>query len=206
MNLKLQLGQKASSLKTSLSPMRLVRHLRGGSGDVQQNNVQDNSNSRLHVSGLGHHARNAGDSWIMDMELLAAENTRLMRQVSNLQGRVGMYESWMRRTPPFTNSVMYIWDMLVQEYPYLGNKKDKAMNKTTTITRDDNELEVNYDYFPASRGQRENGSGVQISPDEPASVELCKIKLGTVVVTDLLEFLHDGIEEEIINHEPKANG
>ena len=39
------------------------------------------------------------------------------------------------------------------------------------------ELDVSVDYYPASKGRREHGSGVQLEPDEPASIEICSVSI-----------------------------
>jgi len=36
-------------------------------------------------------------------------------------------------------------------------------------------FEVEFDYYPASRGAREKGSGVQLEPDEPETWEITEI-------------------------------
>lgn len=38
-------------------------------------------------------------------------------------------------------------------------------------------MEISFDYSPASKGERERGSGVKLSPDEPAEVEITGVKL-----------------------------
>lgn len=67
------------------------------------------------------------------------------------------------------------------------------------------QLSVDYTYYPASRGAREKGSGVQLEPDEPASVDVDDVKLeyqeeeadgGLFALADLGDLL-DGQEDEI---------
>ncbi len=38
-------------------------------------------------------------------------------------------------------------------------------------------FEVDFDYYPASRGAREKGSGVQLEPDEPESWEVTEVRM-----------------------------
>jgi len=56
-------------------------------------------------------------------------------------------------------------------------------------------IEVDYDYYPASKGARERGSGVQLEPDEPACVELTALSIGGVDIDGLLEEHIDAINE-----------
>ena len=48
-------------------------------------------------------------------------------------------------------------------------------------TYEDLDFRVTFNQYPAYRGARERGSGVQLEPDEPASIEVTNIQL-----------LHDG--------------
>ncbi len=75
------------------------------------------------------------------------------------------------------------------------------MNHTRTVTIADNELEVSFDYYPPSRGARERGTGLQLEPDEPATFEICEVKLGEHDVTELVEPYMDKIEQQISESE-----
>jgi len=50
---------------------------------------------------------------------------------------------------------------------------------TLTIAGEENELEatVRYINLPASRGARERGTGLQLEPDEEASVEILSVRV-----------------------------
>jgi hypothetical protein len=48
-------------------------------------------------------------------------------------------------------------------------------NTTEEITLFGLTFTVNYDYFPFCPGSRESGTGFQLEPDEPESVEICEI-------------------------------
>jgi hypothetical protein len=73
------------------------------------------------------------------------------------------------------------------------------------------EFEVEFDHYPASRGARERGSGVQLEPDEPATKEITEVfmvhptdqDINRVDVTEQLsKEMGDYIEEQI---EEQAN-
>jgi hypothetical protein len=51
-------------------------------------------------------------------------------------------------------------------------------------------------YYPASKGERERGSGVQLSPDEPATFEVTAVHCGG---DDIADILSAGRLEEIGN-------
>jgi len=38
-------------------------------------------------------------------------------------------------------------------------------------------MEISFDYTPACKGERERGSGVKLSPDEPADIDITGVKL-----------------------------
>lgn len=66
------------------------------------------------------------------------------------------------------------------------------------------ELEVDGDYYKASKGAREKGSGVQLEPDEPATFELSAVYIADVDIADLLsagrlEEIGNAVLEEIGN-------
>lgn len=72
----------------------------------------------------------------------------------------------------------------------------------TTLTHEDVDLEISYNYYEGSRGARERGTGLQLEPDEEPSVEIDRIEIKDIDVTSLLEFLHPVFEEKLIsNHE-----
>jgi len=50
-------------------------------------------------------------------------------------------------------------------------------NHETTVYFEDFAFLVEFDYYPASRGAREHGTGLQLEPDEPESFEICTIKM-----------------------------
>ena len=67
------------------------------------------------------------------------------------------------------------------------------------------QLSVDYTYYPPSRGAREHGTGLQLEPDEDASVDIDDVKLeyqeeeadgGCFGLADLGDLL-DGQEDEI---------
>jgi len=67
------------------------------------------------------------------------------------------------------------------------------------------DISVEYSFYQYSPGPRERGSGVQLGPDEPATVEIHEIKIGPQEVTDVFEPHMDGLEElilELENEEP----
>ncbi len=63
------------------------------------------------------------------------------------------------------------------------------------------DISVDYSYFSASPGPRERGSGVQLGPDEPATVEVYEVKIGPKDVTDIFEPHMDGLEELLLELE-----
>ena len=80
-----------------------------------------------------------------------------------------------------------------------------------TVNYDWLEFEVEFDHYPASRGAREKGSGVQLEPDEPATNEITQIfcvhptdkKVKRVDVTEQLsQEMSDYFDEQI---EEQAN-
>ena len=54
--------------------------------------------------------------------------------------------------------------------------------ETRTISFLGAEIEVEFDYYQAHRGAREHGTGLQLTPDEPATLEVSGAKL--VVMED----------------------
>lgn len=74
----------------------------------------------------------------------------------------------------------------------------KSTRKTATVTREDVEIEVDYTYWTAHRGAREKGSGVQLEPDEPATVEINELTIQNIDVTALLVDYEEDIMEEVL--------
>ena len=50
-------------------------------------------------------------------------------------------------------------------------------NHTIQVDYEDMTFDVNFDYYPACKGARENGSGVQLEPDEPETYDLCTVSM-----------------------------
>lgn len=48
-------------------------------------------------------------------------------------------------------------------------------------------LAVEYDYFAPSKGKREKGSGVQLEPDEDATIELTQVEHNGMEIMGLVE-------------------
>lgn len=60
-------------------------------------------------------------------------------------------------------------------------------------------VEIDYDYTPPCRGERERGTGLQLSPDEEADVEILGVRL--VDANDFWEIITEEAlptEDEII--------
>ena len=59
------------------------------------------------------------------------------------------------------------------------------------------ELSIDFTYFPPTRGERERSSGVQLSPDDPAEIEIDKIldsednDVTDVILSDYQELLEE---------------
>lgn len=76
------------------------------------------------------------------------------------------------------------------------------------VAIDDIELTVEYMYFPPSRGSRDSfmgraGAGPQLEPDEPASIEIGKVSVGSddQDISSMLTDKHiTEIEEQIEAH------
>jgi len=70
-----------------------------------------------------------------------------------------------------------------------------------TISYKGIQLSINYTYYPASRGAREHGTGLQLEPDEPESVDIDNVELeselGDLTLYLDLGGLLDGQEDEI---------
>lgn len=73
-------------------------------------------------------------------------------------------------------------------------------------------FQVGWDYYPASKGARERGSGVQLEPDEPESWEITEVMLAHPTKKDvkpvdvinqvskkMMDYLNEQITEEIEN-------
>lgn len=70
------------------------------------------------------------------------------------------------------------------------------INKTIDIG--DVTFEINFNYYPASRGAREGG--LQLEPDEPAMAEINEISLAGNDVTELLDDkIIEKIEEKLLD-------
>ena len=75
------------------------------------------------------------------------------------------------------------------------------MNRTT-VNYCDVEFEVDYEYYPPSKGAREYKTGLQLEPDEPATFEVQDIFIGGQCVWDLLNVDQiDAIEEKLYEQE-----
>jgi hypothetical protein len=66
-------------------------------------------------------------------------------------------------------------------------------NHTIPVDYEDLTFDVEFDYYPASKGAREKGSGVQLEPDEPESWDICTIKLrnGKIRPLDVTDWMND---------------
>jgi hypothetical protein len=66
-------------------------------------------------------------------------------------------------------------------------------NHTIPVDYEDLTFDVEFDYYPASKGAREKGSGVQLEPDEPASWDICTIKLrnGKIRPLDVTDWMNE---------------
>ena len=82
-------------------------------------------------------------------------------------------------------------------------------NHTHTVFYEALAFEVSFDYYPAERGAREKGSGVQLEPDFPESFDICTIKIfnhedknaKTVDVTDCFnKTMNDWFDEQVFDH------
>tara|TARA_R110000772_G_scaffold249530_2_gene363949 strand:+ start:76167 stop:76391 length:225 start_codon:yes stop_codon:yes gene_type:complete len=59
------------------------------------------------------------------------------------------------------------------------------------------DLTVKYKKYPACKGARENGTGLQLEPDEEAFIEIESIYLGKQIISELSKEDIEQIEEEI---------
>ena len=82
-------------------------------------------------------------------------------------------------------------------------------NHTHTVFYEALAFEVEFDYYPESKGAREHGTGLQLEPDEPESWEICTIKIFNhkdkdakcVDVTDCFnKTMNDWFDEQISTH------
>ena len=82
-------------------------------------------------------------------------------------------------------------------------------NHTHTVYFEDLAFDVNFDYYPVSKGAREHGTGLQLEPDEPESWEICTIKMFNpedkaakkVDVSDCFnKAMNDWFDEQIEEH------
>lgn len=82
-----------------------------------------------------------------------------------------------------------------------------------TISYKGVQLSVGFTYYPPSKGARERGSGVQLEPDEPASVDIAelsisitfycegKLKTALLPIDELLEDQIDEIEAKLLEED-----
>ena len=82
-------------------------------------------------------------------------------------------------------------------------------NRTITVKYEDFAFEISFDYFKATRGAREHGTGLQLEPDDPESWEVTQIsmihptdpKIKPADVTDCFsEAMLDWFDEQIGDH------
>jgi hypothetical protein len=78
--------------------------------------------------------------------------------------------------------------------------------KTDTVEREGVTIDVDYTYYSASRGAREKGSGVQLEPDEPATVEINEMGIQGIDVTALLVDFEEDIMEELLSKGDEEDG
>lgn len=62
------------------------------------------------------------------------------------------------------------------------------------------DIVVHYDAVPASRGHTDGRFGQQISPDEPASIDVYRIEADECVALELSEAQIEGLKAEISLH------
>jgi hypothetical protein len=75
----------------------------------------------------------------------------------------------------------------------------RAIEHVKTVEREGIELECHFEYTPEERGAREPLTGMQLEPDEPASVTLTHAYAGAVDILPLLSFeMIDDIEGELL--------
>lgn len=93
-------------------------------------------------------------------------------------------------------------------FEHIGGHKFKIVESTSdtydTVINDpetDEEIEVTveYDYHKASRGARERGTGLQLEPDEPASIEIYSVKDANGKEYELSRSEYERIENAIID-------
>jgi hypothetical protein len=65
---------------------------------------------------------------------------------------------------------------------------------TESVVYNGEEIEVSGCYYKACRGMRERGTGLQLEPDEPASIEIESIMYKGIDVVNLLESAFIDIE------------
>lgn len=71
------------------------------------------------------------------------------------------------------------------------------MNKHGVIEYRGYSLAVEYDYYPAKKGKRERGSGVQLEPDDEETIELTMVEHNGKEILGLLEGQSKEIEDTI---------
>lgn len=79
---------------------------------------------------------------------------------------------------------------------------------TKTINFNDSRVIVCYEYHSATRGEREQKTGLQLEPDEDASIEITDIRC----LDCLMSLLPESVQNEIAEHllklskEPEDDG
>lgn len=83
------------------------------------------------------------------------------------------------------------------------NLNESVFDTTLTITNPETDVEeevdvtVTYTYYPASRGARERGTGLQLEPDEDASIDIESVKDSTGKEIDVSDSDLEQLEREI---------
>ena len=93
-------------------------------------------------------------------------------------------------------------------FEHLGGNKFRLSESTSRVYKTtynhpetDEEIPITgeYDYYPEERGSRERGTGLQIEPDEPATVEITSVKDNTGNEVELSTNDIQRIEDEIFD-------
>lgn len=75
----------------------------------------------------------------------------------------------------------------------------RASERVKTVEREGIELECHFEYEPEVRGAREPLTGMQLEPDQPATLTLVHAYVGAVDILPLLSFeVVDEIERELM--------
>ena len=80
------------------------------------------------------------------------------------------------------------------------------MNISRDIDWKGYKIEVTFDYYPPSKGAREYGTGLQLEPDEPATVELEQVKFNGEEIDGLIEDQFEDIEAHILTLDMEPDG